>query len=280
MPVDSRKKAKAERPALLGGPAGLFLIAGPCVIESRAQALSLARSLKTLAARSGTPFIFKASFDKANRSSRDSFRGPGLDKGLDILRAVREETGVPVLSDVHETWQVERAAAVLDVLQIPAFLCRQTDLIFAAADTGKPVNIKKGQFMSPQEMGHAVDKVLSRGNACVLLTERGTTFGYHNLVVDVRSIPVMQGFGCPVVIDASHSVQRPGGEGAASGGDRGFIPVIARAAVAAGADGVFLEVHENPARAKSDKFNAFPLDRLAPFWDGLLALKRALREEA
>jgi len=203
-----------------------------------------------------------------------------LEKGLDILRAVRAEVGVPVLSDVHETWQVLRAADVLDVLQIPAFLCRQTDLIEAAADSGKPVNIKKGQFMSPGEMRYAVDKVLGRGNANVLLTERGTTFGYNNLVVDVRSIPLMQAFGCPVVIDASHSVQRPGGEGSASGGDRDFIPVIARAAVAAGADGVFLEVHENPDRAKSDRHNAFPLDRLADFWAGLLALKRALREDA
>ncbi len=187
---------------------------------------------------------------------------------------------MPVLSDVHETWQVARAAAVLDVLQIPAFLCRQTDLISAAADTGKPVNIKKGQFMSPQEMGNAMDKVLRRGNASVLLTERGTTFGYNNLIVDVRSIPIMKGFGCPVVIDASHSVQRPGGEGSASGGDAVFIPVIARAAVAAGADGVFLEVHDNPAAAKSDKHNSFPLDRLSNFWAGLLALKRALREVA
>ena len=280
MPIASRRKARADRPGLLGGPAGLFLIAGPCVIESRRQALFLARALKAIADRSGTPFVFKASFDKANRSSRDSFRGPGLEKGLDILRAVRAEVGVPVLSDVHETWQVLRAADVLDVLQIPAFLCRQTDLIEAAADSGKPVNIKKGQFMSPGEMRYAVDKVLGRGNASVLLTERGTTFGYNNLVVDVRSIPLMQAFGCPVVIDASHSVQRPGGEGSASGGDRDFIPVIARAAVAAGADGVFLEVHENPDRAKSDRHNAFPLDRLADFWAGLLALKRALREDA
>ncbi|MGD0781328.1 MAG: 3-deoxy-8-phosphooctulonate synthase [Candidatus Aminicenantales bacterium] len=280
MPTVSRRKARADRPGLLGGPAGLFLIAGPCVLESRRQALFLARSLKALAGRTGTPFIFKASFDKANRSSRDSFRGPGLDKGLEILRAVKDEVGVPVLSDVHETWQVAKAASVLDVLQIPAFLCRQTDLISAAADTGKPVNIKKGQFMSPQEMRNAVDKVLGRGNAGILLTERGTTFGYNNLVVDVRSIPIMKGFGCPVVIDASHSVQKPGGEGLASGGDRVFIPVIARAAVAAGADGVFLEVHENPAAAKSDKHNAFPLDRLEDLWSGLLALKRALREGA
>jgi 2-dehydro-3-deoxyphosphooctonate aldolase (KDO 8-P synthase) len=280
MPTASRRKVKADPPSLLGGPAGLFLIAGPCVIESRRHALFLARSLKAIAGRTGTPFIFKASFDKANRSSRDSFRGPGLEKGLAILQAVKDEVGVPVLSDVHETWQVAKAAAVLDVLQIPAFLCRQTDLISAAADTGKPVNIKKGQFMSPQEMRYAVDKVLARGNASVLLTERGTTFGYNNLVVDVRSIPIMKGFGCPVVIDASHSVQRPGGVGSASGGDRAFIPVIARAAVAAGADGVFLEVHDDPAAAKSDKHNSFPLDQLIDFWAGLLALKRALREDA
>ena len=278
MPTASRKKVKISPAVALGGTAGLFLIAGPCVIESRRHALFLARALKTIAEATGTPFVFKASFDKANRSSRDSFRGPGLDKGLDILRAVKAETGVPVLSDVHETWQVEKAAGVLDILQIPAFLCRQTDLIMAAADTGKPVNIKKGQFMSPQEMRNAVDKVLGRGNASVFLTERGTTFGYNNLVVDVRSIPIMKSFGCPVVIDASHSVQRPGGEGSASGGELDFIPTIARAAVAAGADGVFLEVHENPAEAKSDKHNSFPLDRLESLWAGLLALKRALRE--
>jgi 2-dehydro-3-deoxyphosphooctonate aldolase (KDO 8-P synthase) len=280
MPTASRKKVKISPAVALGGTAGLFLIAGPCVIESRRHALFLARALKTIAEATGTPFVFKASFDKANRSSRDSFRGPGLDKGLDILRAVKAETGVPVLSDVHETWQVEKAAGVLDILQIPAFLCRQTDLIMAAADTGKPVNIKKGQFMSPQEMRNAVDKVLGRGNASVLLTERGTTFGYNNLVVDVRSIPIMKSFGCPVVIDASHSVQRPGGEGSASGGELDFIPTIARAAVAAGADGVFLEVHENPAEAKSDKHNSFPLNRLESLWAGLLALKRALRENS
>jgi 2-dehydro-3-deoxyphosphooctonate aldolase (KDO 8-P synthase) len=278
MPTVSKSISLDGGVVLGGGP--LFLIAGPCVIESRRHALFLARALKTIAEATGTPFVFKASFDKANRSSRDSFRGPGLDKGLDILRAVKAETGVPVLSDVHETWQVEKAAGVLDILQIPAFLCRQTDLIMAAADTGKPVNIKKGQFMSPQEMRNAVDKVLGRGNASVFLTERGTTFGYNNLVVDVRSIPIMKSFGCPVVIDASHSVQRPGGEGSASGGELDFIPTIARAAVAAGADGVFLEVHENPAEAKSDKHNSFPLNRLESLWAGLLALKRALRENS
>jgi 2-dehydro-3-deoxyphosphooctonate aldolase (KDO 8-P synthase) len=276
MPTASKRKIKIDPAVALGGPAGLFLIAGPCVLESRRHALFLARALKSITDRTGTPFVFKASFDKANRSSPDSFRGPGLEKGLDILRAVKGETGVPVLSDVHETWQVEKAAAVLDILQIPAFLCRQTDLIVAAADTGKPVNIKKGQFMSPADMRNAVDKVLGRGNAKVLLTERGTTFGYNNLVVDVRSIPIMKSFGCPVVIDASHSVQKPGGEGTASGGENVFIPTIARAAVAAGADGVFLEIHENPAQALSDKHNSFPLAKLESLWSGLLALKKAV----
>lgn len=256
--------------------ATLFLIAGPCVLETRAHALGLAKKLQTICRRLDVPLIFKASFDKANRSSLRSYRGPGLEAGLEILRAVREETGLPVLSDVHETWQVERAAEVLDVLQIPAFLCRQTDLLVAAARTGKPVNIKKGQFMAPAEMGNAVDKVLSAGNACVLLTERGTTFGYGSLVVDMRSIPVMKSFGVPVVIDASHSVQRPGGEGTSSGGDREFIPVIARAAVAAGADGVFLEVHENPGRALSDKHNVLILNDLDCILESLLRIRRAL----
>ena len=255
---------------------GLFLIAGPCVLESRGHALKLAKRLGSICARLGAPLIFKASFDKANRSSLQSYRGPGLEAGLAILKAVKEETGLPVLSDVHETCQVERAAEVLDVLQIPAFLCRQTDLIVAAARTGKPVNIKKGQFMAPAEMANAVDKVLSAGNACILLTERGTTFGYNSLVVDMRSIPIMKNFGVPVVIDASHSVQRPGGEGIFSGGDRAFIPVIARAAVAAGADGVFLEVHDNPARALSDKHNTLIINELEELWESLLRIREAL----
>jgi len=265
MPAAARK---AEPP--------LFLIAGPCVLETRAHALGLAKKLRTICRRAGVPLVFKASFDKANRSSLRSYRGPGLEAGLEILRAVREETGLPVLSDVHETGQVERAAEVLDVLQIPAFLCRQTDLLLAAGRTGKPVNIKKGQFMSPAEMGNAVEKVLSTGNACVLLTERGTTFGYNGLIVDMRSIPIMKAFGVPVVIDATHSVQRPGGEGTSSGGERDFIPTIARAAVAAGADGVFLEVHENPERALSDKHNALILKELACLLESLLRIRKAL----
>jgi len=276
MPIASKKRQKADVPPALGGGAVLFLIAGPCVIENRRHALMLAAKIRDIAVAAGTPFVFKASYDKANRSSFTSFRGPGLEKGLDILRAVKAEIGVPVLSDVHETGQVARAAAVLDIIQIPAFLCRQTDLLTAAADTGKPVNIKKGQFMSPEEMRNAIDKVLVRGNANVLVTERGTMFGYNNLVVDIRSIPIMKSFGCPVIIDASHSVQKPGQRGTASGGESGFIPVIARAAVAAGADGVFLEVHDHPARAKSDRDNALALDRLEELWAGLLALKKAL----
>ena len=255
---------------------GLFLIAGPCVLETRAHALRMAKRLGEVCRPLGVPLIFKASFDKANRTSLRSYRGPGLEAGLEMLRAVRAETGLPVLSDVHETWQVGPAAEALDVLQVPAFLCRQTDLLLAVGRTGKPVNLKKGQFMSPSEMAAAVEKILSVGNASILLTERGTTFGYHNLVVDMRSIPTLKAFCLPVVIDASHSVQRPGGEGTFSGGDREFISTIARAAVAAGADGVFLEVHENPARALSDKYNALIIKDLPRLLESLLRIRRAI----
>jgi len=260
------------------GPAGLFLIAGPCVIESRSRTIGLARRIGAMAEGLGLPFIFKASFDKANRTSLHSFRGPGLAAGLEILREVKETAGVPVLSDVHETVQVERAAEVLDVLQIPAFLCRQTDLVLAAARTGKPVNVKKGQFLAPGDMVPVVEKILSTGNARILLTERGTTFGYHDLVVDMRSIAEMKRLGFPVVIDASHGVQKPGGAGGVSGGERRFIPVLARAAVAAGADGVFLEVHDDPARARSDKDNALPLRDLERLLADLQRIRRALSE--
>ena len=270
-PVD-----RCLRPAP-SGP-GLFLIAGPCVIESRAKTIALAKRTAAAAARLGLPVIFKASFDKANRTSIRSFRGPGLRAGLEILRAVKETVGVPVLSDVHETSQVEETAAVLDVIQIPAFLCRQTDLVVAAARTGKPINVKKGQFLAAEDMIHVVDKILSTGNARILLTERGTSFGYHDLVVDMRSIPEMKRLGFPVVIDATHGVQKPGGAGAASGGDRRFVPILARAAVAAGADGVFLEVHDDPSRAKSDKDSAWPLAELEPLLAGLLRISRALGE--
>jgi 2-dehydro-3-deoxyphosphooctonate aldolase (KDO 8-P synthase) len=258
------------------GGGRLFLIAGPCVIESRRHAFALALRAKKVCAKLGLPFIFKASFDKANRSSADSFRGPGLKKGLAILAEIKRELGVPVLSDVHEAAQVEAAAEVLDVLQIPAFLCRQTDLLLAAARTGKPVNVKKGQFLSPRDMKNAVDKIRSQGNEKIILTERGTMFGYNNLVVDFRSIPIMRSFGVPVAIDASHSVQKPGAEGASSGGEREFIPLIARAGVAAGADGVFIEIHDKPERARSDRFNSFHVNELEALCRGLLRLREAL----
>ena len=274
MPIAARD-VKID-PAVTVGGRSLFLIAGPCVIENRKHAFALARDARKVCEKLGIPFIFKASFDKANRSSVRSFRGPGLKKGLRILAEIKRELGVPVLSDVHETAQVEEAAEVLDVLQIPAFLCRQTDLLLAAAKTGKAVNIKKGQFLAPHDMRNAVEKIRSAGNSKILLTERGTMFGYNNLVVDVRSIPIMQGFGCPVVIDASHSVQKPGGRGASSGGDREFIPLIAKAAVAAGADGVFLEVHDNPDKALSDKDNSFPIKELEALCRTLLRIRAAL----
>jgi len=274
MPTAARD-VKIDSAVTVGG-GKLFLIAGPCVLESRRHAFALALQAKTVCGKLGIPFIFKASFDKANRSSIASFRGPGLKKGLRILAEIKRELGVPVLSDVHETAQVEEAAEVLDVLQIPAFLCRQTDLLLAAAKTGKAVNIKKGQFLSPHDMKNAVEKIRSAGNPKILLTERGTMFGYNNLVVDVRSIPIMKGFGCPVVIDASHSVQRPGGQGASSGGERKFISLIAKAAVAAGADGVFLEVHDNPDKALSDKHNSFHIKELEALCRTLLRIRDAL----
>jgi 2-dehydro-3-deoxyphosphooctonate aldolase (KDO 8-P synthase) len=260
----------------IGRPGTFFLIAGPCVIESRDRTFRLARRLKSICAKLDVPFIFKASFDKANRSSIRSFRGPGLDKGLEILAEVKARLDVPVLSDVHETAQVGRAAEVLDVIQIPAFLCRQTDLLLAAARTQKPVNVKKGQFLSPYDMKNAVEKIESQGNRKIILTERGTMLGYNNLVVDIRSIPIMKRWGYPVVIDASHSVQKPGGLGSSSGGDREFIPAIARAATSAGADGVFLEVHDDPKAALSDRENAIDIKDLKDLLESLLRLKKAV----
>jgi 2-dehydro-3-deoxyphosphooctonate aldolase (KDO 8-P synthase) len=260
----------------LGGPNPLFLIAGPCVIESAEHTLGMARAVKAAADRLKIPVIFKASFDKANRSSLESYRGPGLKAGLEILRAVKAETGLPVLSDVHEANQVSKAADVLDVIQIPAFLCRQTDLILEAASAGKPLNLKKGQFLSPRDMRHAVDKALSRGNDRLILTERGTSFGYNNLVVDFRSVPIMKAWGFPVALDASHSVQKPGGQGASSGGDAEFIPTLARAGVGAGVDGIFLEVHDNPPLALSDGANSLKLSELEPLWSALVRLRGAV----
>ena len=239
----------------------LFLIAGPCVIESEMLVVEVAGRLRELTSALRVPFIFKASFDKANRSSRSSFRGPGIDAGLKILGRVRE-LGVPVLTDVHEDTPLAEVAAVVDVLQTPAFLCRQTNFIVAVASQGRPVNIKKGQFLSPWEMQNVVDKARSAGNSQIMVCERGFCFGYNNLVSDMRSLAVMRATGCPVVFDATHSVQLPGGQGGSSGGQREFVPVLARAAVAVGVAGVFMETHPEPAKALSDGPNAWPLDRM------------------
>ncbi|MBW1816485.1 MAG: 3-deoxy-8-phosphooctulonate synthase [Deltaproteobacteria bacterium] len=241
-----------------------FVIAGPCVIEDEATTLEVARFLRDTAEALDLPVIFKASYDKANRTSISSFRGPGRDRGLRILRKVKSETGLPVLSDIHSTDEVSAAAGTLDVLQVPAFLCRQTDLITAAAKTGLPLNLKKGQFLSPWEMGAVVEKARAAGNSAILLTERGATFGYNNLVVDMRSIPIMKGFDCPVVFDATHSVQLPGGQGNRSGGQREFVAPLSMAAVAAGADGVFLEIHPKPEAALCDGPNSLPLHEVRP----------------
>ncbi len=259
------------------GGGGLVMIAGPCVIESAALTLEIARALKEFAQELSLPLIFKASYDKANRTSVDSFRGPGLKAGLEILARVKEVVGLPVISDVHQVAEVAPAAAVLDVLQIPAFLCRQTDLIVAAAETGKPVNLKKGQFLAPWDMETAVKKAWSTGNRQVILTERGATFGYNNLVVDFRSLPIMRSLGCPVVLDVTHSVQLPGGQGSCSGGQREFIPMLARAGVAAGVDALFMEVHPDPAAAKCDGPNSWPLDKVLPLWRSLKELHQFLR---
>ncbi len=258
------------------GPGRPFLfIAGPCVLESEAMAMEVASHLKEVAGRLGISYVFKASFDKANRTSLNAFRGPGLAKGLAIMARIRETLGVPVISDIHDITQVAAAAEVLDILQIPAFLCRQTDLLLAAAQSGKPVSLKKGQFLSPWDMEHAVRKVKSTGNRNLLLVERGAMLGYNNLVVDMRAFPVMRSLGCPVVYDATHSVQLPGGAGGSSGGQREFIPPLARAAVAAGIDGLFMEVHPNPAQALCDGPNSWPLDQVEELLVGLLAIRQA-----
>jgi len=258
----------------------LFLIAGPCVIESEELVIEVAGRLREITTRLGVPFIFKASFDKANRSSGTSFRGPGIDAGLKALARVRAEIGVPVLTDVHEDTPLAEVASVVDVLQTPAFLCRQTNFILSVAGQGKPVNIKKGQFLSPWEMSNVVDKARSTGNTQIMVCERGFSFGYNNLVSDMRSLAVMRETGCPVVFDATHSVQLPGGQGTASGGQREFVPVLARAAVAAGVAGVFMETHPNPAKALSDGPNAWPLARMEALLTTLVALDRAVKQQA
>lgn len=265
----------------------LFLIAGPCVIESREMAFDTAGRLIEIAARLGIPFIYKSSFDKANRSSGGSFRGPGMAEGLKILADVRASLKVPVLTDVHDTDQIKDVAAVVDVLQTPAFLVRQTDFIRAVASAGRPVNIKKGQFLAPHDMKHVVDKaraaaIESAGGdeaagECIMVCERGASFGYNNLVSDMRSLAIMRETGCPVVFDATHSVQLPGGQGASSGGQREFVPVLARAAVASGVAGLFMETHPDPARARSDGPNAWPLAHMAELLEVLLELDRVVK---
>jgi 2-dehydro-3-deoxyphosphooctonate aldolase (KDO 8-P synthase) len=260
----------------IGAPAPLLLIAGPCVIESRDHALKMARAIRAVASGLGMPCVFKASFDKANRTSRESYRGPGIVEGLKILQAVKDETGVPVLTDIHEPHQAVEAARVCDILQIPAFLCRQTDLLEAAARTGVAVNVKKGQFVSPWDMKHAVEKVRGAGNDRVFLTERGSSFGYNNLVVDMRSLQVMREYA-PVVFDLTHSMQLPGGAGSTSGGMREFGEMLARAATAAGIDGLFLEVHDNPTAALSDASTQWPLEKLAPLLEQVLAIRAVVK---
>jgi 2-dehydro-3-deoxyphosphooctonate aldolase (KDO 8-P synthase) len=267
----------AIAPNVVLGRDPLVLIAGPCVIESASHALDLGRAIADAARDAGMPYVFKASFDKANRTSLASYRGPGLDAGLEVLARVKETLGVPVLTDIHEPEQAERAAAVVDVIQIPAFLCRQTDLLVAAAKTGCAVNVKKGQFMAPADMRHVVHKIHASGNRRVSLTERGTSFGYNNLVVDPRSFPIMRGLGVPVIFDVTHSLQLPGAGDGVTAGLSQFIEPLAASGVAAGVDGVFLEVHEDPSRAKSDGQNALRLDRLAPLLRRLVQLNAVVK---
>lgn len=262
---------------LVGSGQPLCLLAGPCVIESEEVMRRIAGTLKDLCFRLGVNLIFKASFDKANRTSLDSFRGPGVDEGVALLAEIGAEFDLPLVSDVHESCQVAPAAKVLDLIQIPAFLCRQTDLLRAAASTGKPVNLKKGQFAAPWDMAHAVAKVRSAGKGGVLLTERGSSFGYNNLVVDMRSLPLMKELNCPVIFDATHSVQLPGGAGSSSGGQRRFVLTLARAAVAVGVDALFMEVHPDPDKARCDGPNSWPLDQVEPLLQSLLAIHNLTR---
>jgi 2-dehydro-3-deoxyphosphooctonate aldolase (KDO 8-P synthase) len=276
MPVETKpfKIGKAE----VGGER-LFLIAGPCLVESESHALKMADALRSITERLGIPYIFKSSYDKANRTSIKAHRGPGIEEGLRVLARVKSEAGVSVLTDIHEAAQVRAASEVVDVLQIPAFLCRQTDLIVEAARSGKAVNIKKGQFLAPLDMGNVVEKATSQGNERVMITERGASFGYNNLVVDFRGFPIMRSFGYPVVYDVTHSLQRPGGLGTSSGGESQFIEYLARAGVACGVDGVFMEVHDDPAHAKSDGPNSLPLERLAPLLEKLKAIHELVRAD-
>ncbi len=258
-----------------GNDSAFFLIAGPCVIEDWDTCFSIASTLKQVTSELGIPYIFKASFDKANRTSIQSFRGPGMDDGLEILAKIKDTLGLPVISDIHSPDQVEKAAKVLDAIQIPAFLCRQTDLILAACNSGKPVNIKKGQFLAPNDCKNIIGKALSTGNANLAITERGTSFGYNNLVVDFRGIQILQQMDVPVIFDATHSVQLPGGSGGSSAGERQFVPVLSKAAIAAGADGLFMETHPDPDKALCDGPNSMPLDQMKALLKSLKAIKQA-----
>lgn len=269
----------AVKDVLVGGGRKFALIAGPCIIENDEHPFFMAERIREITGELGIPYIFKASFDKANRTSIEGFRGPGIEEGLAILRGVGERFRLPVTTDVHEPAQAEQAAEAVDLLQIPAFLCRQTDLLLAAARTGKPVNVKKGQFLAPWDIRHAVAKIRAAGNSSVMVTERGTTFGYNNLVVDVRGFPLMRETGTPLVFDVTHSLQLPGGAGKSSSGQSRFIRELASAGVAAGVDGVFMEVHDRPAEALSDGPNSCPLDELAAVLKRLVRIERAVMEE-
>lgn len=262
----------------IGAGNPLALLAGPCVLEGLERSLYIGREIKAIANRLGIPYVFKASFDKANRSAFNSFRGPGLEKGLEILAQIKKELDVPVITDIHTEAQAKPAAEVVDILQIPAFLCRQTDLVYQAALTGNPVNVKKGQFLSPKDMRNVVDKILEGGNSNILLTERGASFGYNNLVVDMRSFPIMRSFGYPVVFDATHSVQIPGGLGTASSGNREYVEYLTRAAVGAGVDALFMEVHDNPEEALSDGPNMVYLDKLEDLLKDSLSIYNIVRK--
>lgn len=262
----------------VGGQNPIALIAGPCVIEDAERTLAIGRAVKAIADRLNIPYIFKASYDKANRSSYNSFRGPGLKEGLRILAHIKQELGVPVLSDIHCITQIEAAAEVLDILQIPAFLCRQTDLVYEAAKSGKVINVKKGQFLAPLDMKNVIAKIEEAGNNNILLTERGATFGYNNLVADFRALPIMRSLGYPVVFDATHSVQLPGGAGTTSSGQREFVPYLTRAAVATGIDVLFMEVHDNPPEAKSDGPNMLYIDQLEAVLHDVLAIDQVVRK--
>ena len=265
-------------PYKVGPGQPMLLLAGPCVLEGYEHSLAIGQEVKRICEKLGMPYVFKASFDKANRSSYDSFRGPGLEEGLKQLAAIKKELGVPIVSDIHETYQVEKAAEVLDVLQIPAFLCRQTDLVYAAGKTGKCVNVKKGQFLSPWDMKNVISKLEAAGNHDILLTERGSSFGYNTLVTDMRGLAIMRELGYPVVMDATHSVQIPGGKGTSSGGQSQYVPHMARAAAAVGVDALFLEVHDDPSKALSDGPNMVRLDQLEALLTDVLAIDKIVRK--